>query len=176
MPPWRQGGGVGNSWVNTNYGVFINYEFSLSGLANTNVLLFGRGLSSMTERSLRSSIIFRGQSIWEKWTVVWKSRTSYRSRPCWEIFFQGICVSSTSIRSNSGLFVFPTDASCLKHASTPKASTVSGHATVMIPRRSFLWSYHSSAGFCVHSWGRGGVQFTKWKDHPKENLNFPPEP
>lgn len=77
MPPWRQGGGVGNSWVNTNYGLFINYEFSLSGLANTNVLLFGRGLSSMTERSLRSSIIFRGQSIWEKWTVVWKSRTCH---------------------------------------------------------------------------------------------------
>lgn len=100
----------------------------------------------------------------------------YTSRSCWEIFLQGICVSSMSIRSNSGLFVFPANASCLKHASTHKASAVSGHRTALIQRKSFLWSYHSSAGFCVHSCSEEGVQFTKRKDHPKENLNFPPEP
>ena len=102
--------------------------------------------------------------------------TLHTSRPCREIFLQGICVSSMSVRSNSGLFVFPADASCLKHANTHKASSVSGYVTVLIQMKSFLWSYRSSAGFCVHSCFEVGVQFTKWKDHPKENWRFPPEP
>jgi len=37
--------------VNTNYGIFINYEYSLSGLASDNVLLFGR-ISAAWQKAL----------------------------------------------------------------------------------------------------------------------------
>lgn len=130
----------------------------------------------MTEGSLRRSIIFRGQSIWKKWTVVWKARTRYThpdpagrfssreyvSIP-WPLGQILVCLYSLLMLH------------FLKYAKTFKASAVSGHTTVLIQRKSSWCSYYGSAGFCVHSCSEGRVQFTKLKDHPKEKSNFPPE-
>lgn len=53
--------------MNTNYCI-INYEYSLSGLASANVLLFGR-VSAADRRLFKKQHYFRGQNIWEKGTV-----------------------------------------------------------------------------------------------------------